>query len=124
KNLIPDRVALTANLLCFRGCLGDKHGDFTIRAGADFLGTLCALSAELRGLALTFGLHALVDSLAVLLGKIRASDTHIHHLNAIRGSLAVNQFADARHEIGALIADHMGECYFAQHAAERRIEEN
>src|SRR5262245_8592049 len=76
KDLISGCIALTSDLLRFRCCLRDQHGDFAIRARPNFLCTLRALRAELRGLALTFGLHALINGLAILLREVGASDTY------------------------------------------------
>ena len=59
---------------------------------------LAALGAELRGLALPFGLHALVDRLAVLLRQIGAADPHVDHLDAVLIGLPVELVADARHQ--------------------------
>ena len=43
---------------------------------------LRALAAELRGLALALGLHAVEDRLAVLLGQVGAADAHVDHIDA------------------------------------------
>ena len=50
---------------------------------ADFLRLLAALGAELGGLALPLGLHALIDRLAVLLRQIGAADAHVDDLDAV-----------------------------------------
>src|SRR5262245_57806181 len=123
EDLIASCIALTSDLFSFRCRLRDQHGDFAIRPGADFLSTLCALGAEFRGLALAFGLHALINGLAILLREVGASDTHVHHLYAIRASFAVNQFTDARHEVGALVAHDVRERYLTEYPAQCGIEE-
>src|SRR5262249_34359460 len=104
EDLISGCIALTTDLLRFRSRLRDQRRDFAIRARANFLRALRAVRAELRSLALTFGLHALIDSLAVLLGKIRASNTNVDDLDAVGGSLTINQLTDTRHRVGALVA--------------------
>src|SRR6266436_6432502 len=53
---------------------GDDDGGLAIGLGADLLRLLAALGAELGGFALPFGLHALVDRLAVLLRQIGTPD--------------------------------------------------
>ena len=117
EDLVSGRIALTANLLRLRRGVRDKYRDFAIRTRADFLSTLCALRAEFCRFALPFGLHALINGLAILFREVGAPDTHVHHLNALSGRLAVNEFANARHKVRTLIANHMRECYFAQHTA-------
>ena len=67
---------------------------------------LRALGAELRGLALALGLHALVDRLAVLLGQVGAADAHVDHVDAEGLGLAVHLVADLLHDRGALVGDH------------------
>ena len=83
-----------------------------------------ALGAVLGRLALARGLHALIDRLAVLLRQVGAADTGVHHVDAVARRLVVDQIADARHQFGALVAHHLDEGRFAEHAAQRRIEQN
>ena len=66
------------------------HGHVAVGRGADFLRALRALGAELGRLALTLGLHALVDRLAVLLRQVGAADAHVDHRDAERCRLAVD----------------------------------
>ena len=98
--------------------------DLAVGARADFLRALAALRAEFRGLALTLGLHALIDRLAVLLRQVGAADAHVDHLDAVGLRFAVDQLADARHQFGALVAHDVGEGHLAEHAAQRRVEQD
>src|SRR5262249_30864614 len=68
--LVALGIAVAARLFRLGLRLGDQHGHVTVRPRANLLRALAALGARLRGDALTFGLHALVDRLAVLLGQI------------------------------------------------------
>src|SRR5437588_671564 len=76
-------VADAAGLLGGRIGIGDDDDRFAIGLRADLLRLLATLGAEFLGLALTFGLHALVDRQAVLLRQIGAADTHVDHLDAV-----------------------------------------
>ena len=68
----------------------------------------CALRADFGRLALTLGLHALVDRLAVGVRQIGAADADVDDLDAEasapRGSPASR---DALHQRGALVANHL-----------------
>ena len=70
--------------------------------GADLLRALGALGAELGGLALPLGLHALVDRLAVLLRQIGAPDAHVDDVDAVGLRLVVELLAHPRHQVLAL----------------------
>src|SRR3954452_17592311 len=83
KQAVAFGVADTAGLLGGRIGIGDDDSRFAIGLGADLLRLLTALGSEFLGLALTFGLHALVDRQAVLLRQVSAADTHIDHLDAV-----------------------------------------
>src|SRR5580693_8627938 len=87
-------IAGAAGLLRRRVGFGHDHGGFAIGVSAELLGLLRALSAELGGLALTLGLHALVDRLAVLLRQVGAADPHVDHLDAVGVGLGVELAAN------------------------------
>src|ERR1700688_4709395 len=82
-------VTLAAHLFGGRIGFGDDDGGLAIGAGADLLRLLAALRAEFGGLALPFGLHALVDGLAVLLRQVGAPDPDVKLLDAIAAGLMV-----------------------------------
>src|SRR5262245_45713031 len=124
EDLISGCIALTTDLFRFRSRLRDQHRDFAIRTRANFLRALRALRAELRSLALTFGLHALIDRLAGLLGKTRASTPDRDDLDAVGGRLTINQYPDTRHQVGALVAHDVRERHLAKHPTQRRIEKD
>ena len=109
----------------FRGGvgLGDNHGGFAIGAGADLLRLLTALRAELGGLPLPFGLHALIDRLAVLFREVGAADAHVDHLDAVAVGLMVELLADPRHQRFALVTHHLDEGDLAEHAAQCRVQQ-
>ncbi len=108
------------SLLALRGRLGDENRDVAVGARADFLRALRALGAELRRLALAFGLHALIHRLAVLLRQIGAADADVDDLDAVGLGVAVELIADTRHQLRAFVAHDMGERRLAEHAAQRR----
>ena len=101
-------IADAARLLGGRIGFGDDDGRFAIGLGPDLLRLLAALGAELGGLALPLGLHALIDRLAVLLRQIGAANTHVDHLDAVTVGLLVELIADPRHQGFALVAHHRG----------------
>ena len=96
-------VALAADRVGLGLRLGDQHGHVAVGARADFLRALRAVGAELGRLALTLGLHALIDRLAVLLRQIGAADAHVDDRDAELRGLAVELLAHARHQAGALV---------------------
>src|ERR1700674_5240790 len=75
-------VAFAAHLLAARRGVGDEHGDVAVGARPDALGELAAAAADLGGLALALGLHALEHRLAVGLGQVGAADAHVDHRDA------------------------------------------
>jgi len=79
-------LAVPARLLAALRCVGNQNGDVAIGAGADLLALLAPLSTEFGRLALTFGLHALIDRLAVLRRKIGAADPNVEDRKAWRNS--------------------------------------
>src|SRR5947207_1287509 len=103
KNSVPLPVTLAPDLLGFRGRFGDQHGDVAVGLGADLLRTLAALSAELGRLALAFGLHALVDRLAVLFRQVGAADAHVDNADPERAGLVIELLAHALGELRALV---------------------
>src|SRR5262249_24389337 len=103
ENAIALGIALAARTLAVRLRLGDQHRDVPIRLGADLLRLLRALRTILRGFLLAFGLHALVDRLAVLLRQVRAANAHVNDRDAVALGLGLELFAHARHEMLALI---------------------
>ena len=117
-------VALAAHLLARRLSVGKQNGDVAVGLGADFLRALTALGAELAPLPLPFGLHALVHRLAVLLRQVGAPDADVDDVDAERLRLAVELVAHARHQLGAIVAHDFGERRLAEHAAQRRIEQD
>src|SRR3954453_10171674 len=86
-------IADAAGLLGGRIGIGDDDGRFTIGLGANLLRLLTALGSEFLGLALPFGLHALVDRQAVLLRQVGTADTHVDHLDAVLIGLPVELVA-------------------------------
>jgi hypothetical protein len=76
-------VAFAADLLGLGGRVGDQHRHVAVGARPDLLGTLAALGAELRRLALALGLHALVDRLAVGFRQVGAADAHVDDVDAV-----------------------------------------
>src|SRR6478752_8503501 len=92
-------VADAAGLLGGRIGISDDDGRLAIGLGADLLRLLAALGSEFLSLALTFGLHALVDRQAVLLRQVGAADTHVDHLDAVLIGLPIELIADARHQV-------------------------
>src|ERR671934_226113 len=95
-----------AGALALRLRFGEQHRDVAIRLGSDFLRLLGALGTILRGLLLTFGLHALVDRLAVLLRQVGASNTHVDYGDAVALRLGIELVAHTRHEMLALVTHH------------------
>ncbi len=81
------------------------------------------MRAEFGGLALPLGLHALVDRLAVLLRQIGPPDPHIDHLDAIAAGFMIELIANPRHQSLALVPHHLDEGDFAEHAAQRGVQE-
>src|SRR5437588_2740396 len=116
-------VAHAAGLLGGRIGLRDDDGGLAVGLGADLLRLLAALGAELRRFALPFGLHALIDRLAVGLRQIGATDAHVDQLNAVLIGLPVELVADARHEALAFVAHDRDEGDLAQHPAQRRVQQ-
>src|SRR5579871_177763 len=100
-------VALAANLLGARLRLRHYDGHVTVSLGADLLALLVALAANGRSLTLAFGLHALIDRLAVLLRKISAPDAHVDNLDAKGARFAIELIAHPRHQRGAVVAHHV-----------------
>ena len=78
---------------------------------------LAALGAELGRFALPFGLHALIDRLAVLLRQVGAADAHVDDVNAERLRIVIELIAHLRHQLLALVAHHVGQRRLAEHAA-------
>ena len=124
EDAVSFAVALAADLLGLGRRLGHQHGDVAVGLGADFLRLLAALGAELGRLALPLGLHALIHRLAVLLRQIGAADSHVHHRDAVDLRLRVELLAHARHQLRALVAHDVGERRLAQHAPQRRVEQD
>ena len=85
---------------------------------------LAALGAELGRLALPFGLHAVIDRLAVLLRQIGAANAHVDDLDAERLRVVIELIAHLSHELLASVAHHVGQRRRAEHAAQRRIEQD
>src|ERR1044072_6367918 len=83
KQAVALGIAGAADLFSRRAGVRDDNGRLAIGLGPDFLRLLAALGAELGGLALTLGLHALINRLAVGLRQIGAANTHIDHLDAV-----------------------------------------
>ena len=81
-------------------------------------------AADFGGLLLAFGLHALVDRLAVLLRQVGAANAHVDHGDAVGLRLVVELLAHARHEVLALVAHHLRQRGLAEHAAQRRVEQD
>src|SRR5262245_20945055 len=108
-------VALAAKRFGLRIGLGEQDRHVAVRPGADFLALLAALGAEIGRLALPFGLHALVDRLAVLLGKIDAADADVDNVDAERPRVAVELIAHLPHQILAAVAHRVGERRRAEH---------
>ena len=104
--------------------LRQQHGHVAVGSGSDLLAFLAALGAEFRRLALALGLHALVDGLAVLLGQVGAADAHVDDLDAERPRIVIELIAHQRAELLALVAHHVGERRGAEHAAQRRVEQD
>ena len=88
------------------------------------LALLRALGAELGRLALPFGLHAVIDRLAVLLRQVGAADAHVDDVNAERLRVMIELIAHLRHQLLALVAHDVGQRRLAEHAAQRRIEQD
>ena len=84
---------------------------------------LAALRAELGRLTLTFGLHPLIDRLAVLLRQIRTTNAHVDDLNAVTVGLLVELIADLVHQAFALVTHHLNEGDLAEHTAQRRVQQ-
>src|SRR5262249_39912157 len=89
KDAVALGVALAAKRFGLRIGLGEQDRHVAVRPGADFLALLAPLGAEIGRFALPFGLHALVDRLAVLLGKIDAADAGVDNVDAERLRVAV-----------------------------------
>src|SRR5258705_5572002 len=89
-----DRFALTlaAQDLRLLLRLGDDHRALALGDGADALGVLVALGAELLRLALPLGLHAREDRLAVLFRQVGAAQPHVDDLDAERLGLGSDLF--------------------------------
>src|SRR5262249_34876421 len=104
KNAVALGIALAANLLAFRLCFSEQYRDVAICSRADLLGALGALRAELLCLALTLGLHALIDCLAVLLRQVGAADAHVDHVDPVGLRLVVELLTHAGHELLAPVA--------------------
>src|SRR5436309_3493172 len=99
-------VARAAHLLGGGIGLRDDHGRLAVGPGADFLCLLAALGAEFGGLALPLGLHALIDRLAVLFGKIGAADPHVDYRGSIAVGFLVAHVADQVQQRIALVTYH------------------
>jgi len=115
KNAVARGIALAPRLLSLGLGLRHQHRDVAVGLGTDFLALLAALAAGRSRLALPFGLHALVDGLAVLLGQVGPPDPHVDHLDTEVACLAVELVAHARHQCGALVANHVNERRLPQH---------
>src|SRR5262245_2225578 len=124
ENAIALGVALAAGPLALGLRLGEQHRDIAIRLGADLLRLLGTLGAVLRGLLLTLGLHALVDRLAVLLRQVGAPYANVDDGDAEGLRLVVELLAHARHQMLALVAHDLRQRGLAQHAAQRRVEQD
>src|ERR1700724_2376841 len=117
-------VALAADLLGLGGSVRQQHRDVAIGPGPDLLALLAALGAELRRLALPLGLHALIDCLAVLLRQVDAADAHVDDMDAERLGIAIELIAHQPHQLLTLVAHGVGQRGRAQHAPQRRIEQD
>src|SRR6516162_11494175 len=117
-------VALAADVFRLRISLGEQHRDVAVRPGADFLTLLAALGAKLGGFTLPFGLHALVDRLAILFRKIDAANADVDDLDAEWLRVAIELFAHLIHQRLAAIAYRVGERRRAEHAAQGRVQKN
>ena len=117
-------VALAADLLGLGRGVGQQHRDVAIGPGPDLLALLAALGAELGGLALPLGLHALIDRLAVLLRQVDAADAHVDDMDAERLGIAIELIAHLPHQLLALVAHGVGQRGRAQHAPQRRVEQD
>src|ERR1700682_563633 len=117
-------VTLAADLLGLGGSIRQQHRDVAVGPGSDLLALLAALSAELGGLALPLGLHALIDRLTVLLRQVDAADAHVDNINAEWLGLAIELIAHQPHQLLALVAHGIGQGGRAQHAAQRRVEQD
>ena len=65
---------------------------------------LTAFAAKLGRLSLAFGLHALIDGLAVLLRQVGTANARVNHLDAKLARLLVGLLAHLRHQRFALVA--------------------
>jgi hypothetical protein len=120
KDRVALGIALAANFLGFRICLCNENRNVAVRARANLLSALIAEGTKLRSLALAFGLHPLIDCLAVLFWQIGTADPQVHDRNAQAGRLAIDLLAHPSSQLRALIAYHLDETRFAEHATQRR----
>src|SRR4029077_10469676 len=89
KDAVALGVALAAHVFRLRIGFGDQHRDVAVGPGAGLLALLAALGAEFGGLALSFGLHALIDRLAVLFRQIDTANAHVDDFDAERLRVAI-----------------------------------
>ena len=85
---------------------------------------LATLGAELGRFALPLGLHALVDRLTVLLRQVDAADAYVDDVNAERLRIAIELIAHLPHQLLTLVAHGVGQRGRAQHAPQRRVEQD
>src|SRR5580692_8421157 len=117
-------VALAADLLGLGRGFGQQHRDVAVGPGPDLLALLAALGAELGRLALPLGLHALIDRLAVLLRQVDAADAYVDDVDAERLRIAIELIAHQPHQLLTLVAHGVGQRCRAQHAPQRRVEQD
>ena len=83
--------------------LGEDDGALAVGARLDLLRPFEALRAQLLGLALTLGLHAVVDRLAGLERQVGAMEAHLVDLDAERPRLGRDFVLDDVDDLGALV---------------------
>ena len=124
KDAVALGVALAAKRFGLRIGLGEQDRHVAVRPGADFLALLAPLGAEIGRFALPFGLHALVDRLAVLLGKIDAADADVDNVDAERLRVPIELIAHLPLQIRAAVSHRVGERRRAEHPAQGRIQQD